>query len=217
MRRLLRTTAYVGTARWGATAWGKYHSARGEDIVSTNGNGKHRGRRQKPLEDAIAVEGAHEGIIPVALFNRVQRKLPQCEKTYRPSRRARLSVGRLDLLRELRATDVRQLAPRARIGRAASGTNTLSMFAAPTSTTAVAVSTTQLAAGTPSTPAGSRLAGSQTPASLPGAGSGCTGPRDQEATQRRTQGQQRRRGAIAEEGCGLGAGSISAGQGDSHP
>ena len=86
--RLLRTTAYVGTARWGATAWGKYHSARGEDIVSTNGNSKHRGRRQKPLEDAIAVEGAHKGIIPVALFNRVQRKLPQCEKPYRPSRRA---------------------------------------------------------------------------------------------------------------------------------
>ena len=72
----------------GATAWGKYHSARGEDIVSTNGNSKHRGRRQKPLEDAIAVEGAHKGIIPVALFNRVQRKLPQCEKPYRPSRRA---------------------------------------------------------------------------------------------------------------------------------
>ena len=32
----------------------------------------HRSPRKTPL----AVEGAHEGIIPVALFNRVQRKLP---------------------------------------------------------------------------------------------------------------------------------------------
>ncbi len=95
VRRLLRTTAYVGTARWGATAWGKYHTARGEDIVSTNGNGKYRGRRRKPLEDAIAVEGAHEGIIPIALFNRVRRKLPQCEKTNRPSRRAEYPLAGL--------------------------------------------------------------------------------------------------------------------------
>jgi site-specific DNA recombinase len=87
--RLLRTSAYIGTARWGDTAWGKYHTARGEDIVSTNGNGKHRGRRRKPQEDAIAVEGAHEGIVPVALFNRVQRKLPRpSEKPYQPRRRS---------------------------------------------------------------------------------------------------------------------------------
>jgi DNA invertase Pin-like site-specific DNA recombinase len=83
--RLLRTPAYVGTARWGTTAWGKYHAARGEDIVPT-GNGKQRGRRKKPLEDAIAVEDAHEGIIPLDLFNRVQRKLPQ-PKPYRPKRK----------------------------------------------------------------------------------------------------------------------------------
>jgi len=83
--RLLRTTAYVGTARWGATAWGKYHTACGEDIVPT-GNGKQRGRRKKPLEDAIAVEDAHEGIIPIDLFNRVQHKLPQ-PKPYQPKRK----------------------------------------------------------------------------------------------------------------------------------
>jgi len=88
VRRLLRTTAYVGTARWGTTAWGKYHSARGEDIVAVNGNGRSRKSHHKAQEEAIAVEGAHEGIIPVALFNRVQHKLPQCEKAYQPSRRA---------------------------------------------------------------------------------------------------------------------------------
>ena len=91
--RLLRTAAYVGTARWGATAWGKYHTARGEEIVPTNGNGKHRGRRQKPQEDAIAVEGAHQGIIPVELFSRVQRRLPRCgadvkDRPYLPKRKA---------------------------------------------------------------------------------------------------------------------------------
>jgi DNA invertase Pin-like site-specific DNA recombinase len=89
VRRLLRTAAYVGTVRWGATAWGKYHEAQGDNIVPTNGNVKRRGRRWKALEDAITVDGAHEGIIPIALFNRVQRKLPsRGEKPYRPSRRA---------------------------------------------------------------------------------------------------------------------------------
>ena len=72
-------------AEWGATAWGKYHEAQGEDIVPT-GNGKRRGRRKKPLDDAIAVENAHEGIIPVELFNRVQSKLPQ-PKPYQPKRK----------------------------------------------------------------------------------------------------------------------------------
>jgi DNA invertase Pin-like site-specific DNA recombinase len=89
VRRLLRTAAYVGTARWGTTAWGKYHTARGEDIVAVNGNGRTRKSHQKPDEDAIAVEGAHEGIIPVALFKRVQRKLPRSEaKSYQPKRKA---------------------------------------------------------------------------------------------------------------------------------
>ena len=38
--RLLRTKAYAGIAEWGATSWGKYHTARGEDIIPT-GNGLH--------------------------------------------------------------------------------------------------------------------------------------------------------------------------------
>ena len=83
--RLLRSIAYAGTSQWGATAWGKYHEAQGEDIVPT-GNGKRRGRRKKPLDDAIAVENAHEGIIPIDLFNRVQSKLPQ-PKPYQPKRK----------------------------------------------------------------------------------------------------------------------------------
>lgn len=84
--RLLKTRAYIGTACWGATAWGKYYIARGDSI--TPSDTKARKYRQKPQEEAIAVAGAHEGIIPVALFDRVQRKLPRDKKAYRPSRRA---------------------------------------------------------------------------------------------------------------------------------
>ena len=94
--RLLRTGAYAGTAQWGATAWGKYHVACGEDIIAVNVNGKHQGRRRKPREDAIAVEGAHEGIIPIALFNRVQSKLSQPgTPSYRPSRRTEYPLAGL--------------------------------------------------------------------------------------------------------------------------
>jgi hypothetical protein len=86
---LLRTRAYVGTARWGARATGKYHIAEGDEIVAANG--KHSGER-KPEEDVIAVENAHKGIIPVDLFNRVQAKLPPKSskpcKPYRPRRKA---------------------------------------------------------------------------------------------------------------------------------
>ena len=83
--RLLRTTAYVGTAQWGAKAWGKYHSAQGEDIVTANGN--DRNPRRKPKEDMIEVEGAHEGIIEPKLFIRVQAKLADRER--KPSHRTR--------------------------------------------------------------------------------------------------------------------------------
>ncbi len=84
--RLLRNRAYAGTSLWGATAWGKYHEAQGDNIVPT-GNGKQRGRRRKALADAISVDGAHQGIVPVALFNRVQAKLPK-SKPYQPKRKA---------------------------------------------------------------------------------------------------------------------------------
>jgi site-specific DNA recombinase len=83
--RLLRTAAYVGTVQWGAKAWGKYHSAQGEDIVTANGNDKNP--RRKPKEDVIAVEGAHEGIIEPNLFIRVQAKLADRER--KPSHRTR--------------------------------------------------------------------------------------------------------------------------------
>jgi predicted aldo/keto reductase-like oxidoreductase len=85
IRRMLRNPAYAGTSLWGVDAWGKYHQAQGEDIVST-GNDKRRARRQKPEQDAIAVEGAHEGIISPDLFNRVQAKLPK-SKPYQSKRK----------------------------------------------------------------------------------------------------------------------------------
>jgi len=85
VRRMLRNPAYAGTSLWGVNAWGKYHQAQGEDIVPA-GNGKQRVRRQKPEQDAIAVEGAHEGIVSKDIFNRVQAKLPK-SKPYRPKRK----------------------------------------------------------------------------------------------------------------------------------
>lgn len=72
--RLLTNRAYVGMARWGATAWGEYHEAQGEEIVPIPKN-KGRGRHTKPEEDVIAVERAHEGIIDPMLFERIQCKL----------------------------------------------------------------------------------------------------------------------------------------------
>ena len=83
--RMLRTAAYVGTVQWGAKAWGKYHTAQGEDIVVGNGNGKSS--RRKPKEDTIVVEDAHEGIIEPKLFARVQTKLAERER--KPSHRTR--------------------------------------------------------------------------------------------------------------------------------
>jgi len=81
---LLRTRAYVGTARWGATASGKYHTAVGDEIVAANGK---RIKRRKAEQDVIAVENAHKGIIPVALFNRVLAKLPKPQPS-KPKRKA---------------------------------------------------------------------------------------------------------------------------------
>ena len=82
VQRLLTTRAYVGASRWGVTAWGKYHVAQGEEIVTVkNGGAKSRKQRRhrKPEEDIIGVAGAHEGIIPVDLFDHVQRRLTRSE------------------------------------------------------------------------------------------------------------------------------------------
>ena len=78
VHRILTNRVYIGTSRWGMTAWGKYHEAQGEEIIPTKTGGnkpcKER-RREKPEEDIIGVASAYEGIIPVDLFERVQRKL----------------------------------------------------------------------------------------------------------------------------------------------
>ncbi len=215
VRRLLRTAAYVGTVRWGATAWGKYHEAQGDNIVPTSGNVKRRGRRWKALEDTITVEGAHEGIIPVALFNRVQRKLPsRGEKPYRPSRRADYPLSGLifcghcgkpmygNSLREGSAWQQAVPVPPVRLQQLRQRQRPEQRDVRPASHRRRA---------------GPRLVGPQAPGSLSGARPGCPGPRDQDATPRRNQGQQRRRGAIAEEGRGPGAGSLPPGQGDTNP
>jgi DNA invertase Pin-like site-specific DNA recombinase len=83
--KLLRTTAYVGTSRWGKTQHGKYYTFQGENIIALD-RGVAKWRR-KPDEDAIIREKASEGIVPTALFRRVQAKLKAQERT--PSRRTR--------------------------------------------------------------------------------------------------------------------------------
>ena len=70
--KLLTRCLYAGISRWGATAEGSYFHAQGDNIVSCNQ--RKRKIRRKPVEDAITVNDAHEGIIPVDLFERVYRK-----------------------------------------------------------------------------------------------------------------------------------------------
>jgi len=84
---LLRTTAYIGTSRWGRAQQGKYFISQGEDIVPLpKGAAKFR---RKPDEDLIVREKASEGIIPAALFERVQARLKaQARKKAYPVRRA---------------------------------------------------------------------------------------------------------------------------------
>lgn len=84
--RLLKNHAYTGTTQWGKNAWGKYHEMQNGEIVSS-GNRKQRKHRKKPVYDAICVDNAYEGIISVALFNRVQAKLPK-PTGHQPKRRA---------------------------------------------------------------------------------------------------------------------------------
>ena len=101
---LLQNRAYAGITQWGPTAWGKYHEMQGGDIVASTGNSKRREKRKKPMPDAISVDAAHQGIVPVALFNRVQAKLPK-PRGYQPTQ-SRLSSVRADLLRSLRPAHV---------------------------------------------------------------------------------------------------------------
>jgi DNA invertase Pin-like site-specific DNA recombinase len=83
--RMLRMKAYAGTAQWGVMASGKYHEAQADNIVAANG--KHHTPRKKPEQDIITVESAHEGIISLDLFNRVQAKLPK-SKSFQSKRKA---------------------------------------------------------------------------------------------------------------------------------
>jgi site-specific DNA recombinase len=72
--RILKAPQYVGTARWGATRWGEYYTADGEDIAERE-NGEKGKWGRKAEEDTIRAEGAFDGIISPALFKRVQKKL----------------------------------------------------------------------------------------------------------------------------------------------
>jgi hypothetical protein len=72
--RILRDPIYIGTAHWGALAKGKYHIARGEDIIPVKRNGKRKTDR-KPREEVISVPGAIVGMIAPKQFHRVAAKL----------------------------------------------------------------------------------------------------------------------------------------------
>ena len=72
--KLFKTAAYVGTSRWGSFRRGKYHVSQGEEIVPIDKTSAPVNWRKKPEEDLIVKEKASEGIIPKALFKRVQAK-----------------------------------------------------------------------------------------------------------------------------------------------
>jgi len=74
IRPLFVAVIYCGTARFGACSFAKYHHANGGEIVTVNGS---KGKLQrKPQEEWILTPEAHQGIIPVEQFKRVQAKLP---------------------------------------------------------------------------------------------------------------------------------------------
>jgi len=78
---ILRNPLYCRTARFGACSFAKYHRANGGEIVTVNGN---KGKlRRKPQEEWILTPEAHQGIIPVEQFKRVQCKLPSGPKRER--------------------------------------------------------------------------------------------------------------------------------------
>jgi site-specific DNA recombinase len=77
---MLRDPVYIGNAHWGDMAKGKYHTARGDDIIPTKKNGNGRIHR-KPHEDTITVERALLGIVDPKQFARVQGKLKFEQKT----------------------------------------------------------------------------------------------------------------------------------------
>jgi DNA invertase Pin-like site-specific DNA recombinase len=72
--KLFKTAAYVGTSRWGSLRRGKYHVSQGDEIVAIDKTSAPVNWRKKPEEDLIVKEKASEGIIPKALFKRVQAK-----------------------------------------------------------------------------------------------------------------------------------------------
>ena len=73
-QRILTQWVYAGISRWGAGAEGTYYETRGEDVIPCDKTKQKGKRRRKPAEHAITVNAAHEGIIPVNLFQRVYRK-----------------------------------------------------------------------------------------------------------------------------------------------
>ena len=78
VRRILTTQAYIGAARWGATSWGRYYRAVGEDVTPIIRN--EGGRTCKQEEEIITVADAHKCIVAPDLFARVNRKMVRQEK-----------------------------------------------------------------------------------------------------------------------------------------
>ena len=152
--RLLQDRAYVGTARGAQTAWGKYHSARAKTSCPSTATARPDGDR-KPQEDAIAVEGAHEGIIPVACSIASNASYRSGE-TGPPADagRGRLPARRADLLRTLREADGRQHPARRRIGDGELAYEYAQYVCTTYAKFGRTASTTRLAAVTPSTPSG---------------------------------------------------------------
>ena len=74
---MLRNPVYCGIGRYGALCKGKYYVADGEDVSARTINGhKSTKKLRRQREEWLLVPDAHEAIIPVDRFQRVQAKLP---------------------------------------------------------------------------------------------------------------------------------------------
>jgi len=75
IEKMLANPVYAGARRWGARSRAKYCTQAGGDIMPAKSNGKRE--HQRAAKDAMVTHGAHKGLVPVELFEKVQRRLAQ--------------------------------------------------------------------------------------------------------------------------------------------
>jgi len=95
---ILKNPAYCGKSRWADTTTGEHWAIRGgavEQVERTISNGSGNGRKvQRFAGNAILVDEAHEALVPVKVWQRVQKKLAKME-TRRRGRKAEFALAGL--------------------------------------------------------------------------------------------------------------------------